>query len=244
MIATSLSALLAATLTAASAVHGPNSGSHRAIANNLSRDNKTHVHGKRYTGQATWFDVGLGACGKWSQPSDFIVALDTPLYGYGSPGPQCFKSVVIHGEGTCSVAVIMDECPSCAEGSLDMSKGLFESFTNLGVGEFPISWEYGSSCDGGQPPATTHHTTHHTTSTTTTQIPTTTTTTQAATTTSDTSSGDTSSQSSTTSSSAASSTTSGTGDGDGDGSGGVTGNIALQQQVVANMGFMISLPRV
>jgi len=123
---------------------------------------------KRTNGQATWFNVGLGACGQWSQPSDFIVALNSDMYGSGYPGPHCFETITITGLGKSTTAVIMDECPTCNYGDLDMSTGLFQFFTNLGVGEFPIVWWYGGSDDKPSPPppppppTSTHHTTHHT----------------------------------------------------------------------------------
>ncbi|PCH38608.1 hypothetical protein WOLCODRAFT_65340 [Wolfiporia cocos MD-104 SS10] len=90
----------------------------------------------------TYYVVGLGACGQTNQPSDFIVALDSSLYGGGSPGPQCFKSITISANGKQTTATIMDECPGCPFGGLDMSEGLFQYFADLGVGVLNGEWWY------------------------------------------------------------------------------------------------------
>ncbi|OSX64925.1 hypothetical protein POSPLADRAFT_1114052, partial [Postia placenta MAD-698-R-SB12] len=90
----------------------------------------------------TYYSVGMGACGQESQPSDFIVALDTALYGDGYPGPQCFKSITITANGKTTTATIMDECPGCPSGGLDMSEGLFQFFADLSVGVLYGTWYY------------------------------------------------------------------------------------------------------
>jgi len=110
---------------------------------------------RSFTGQATYFAVGLGACGQTNVASDFIVALNTPQYGYGSPGPQCFKKITIHYNGKSVGATIMDECPTCDYGSLDLSQGLFQQFADTSVGEFTMTWDF----DDSAPPAPSPHTT-------------------------------------------------------------------------------------
>jgi len=117
---------------------------------------------------ATWYDVGLGACGKWNVASDYIVALNAGMYGGGYPGPQCFKMITITCNGKTATAQIMDECMGCKRnGGIDMSRGLFQHFADLGVGELSCSWNWGSGGgDGGgddsppppPPPPKTHHT--------------------------------------------------------------------------------------
>ncbi|EJU04775.1 hypothetical protein DACRYDRAFT_20399 [Dacryopinax primogenitus] len=103
-----------------------------------------------FGGRATFFDVGLGACGQYNVASDFIVALNTPQYGGGSPGPECFKMITITYNGNTQQAQIMDECPSCNYGDLDMSRGLFDSFASEDLGEFQMTWWYN---DAAPPPS-------------------------------------------------------------------------------------------
>lgn len=143
---------------------------HHQIAKSLEK--------RSFSGQATYFVDGLGACGITNGPGDFIVALNTPQYGGGSPGPECFKTITINAGGKSAQATITDECPSCAYGSLDFSEGLFQHFNDLSVGEFPITWSYNDGSGGGGggngDQSTTKHTTHRTTPAYTPPAPTTT----------------------------------------------------------------------
>ncbi|KAG9046377.1 hypothetical protein FS837_004553 [Tulasnella sp. UAMH 9824] len=229
--------------------HGLVKKAHHAVA--------VHQHQKRFNGRATWYDVGLGACGDYNGPSDYIVALnshqlDTSVY----PPVQCGRKVRITYEGKSAVATVKDECPGCPFGALDMSKGLFTHFTGLGTGVFYMDWEWtdGSGGDDNnnndnnknddkkdnnddedkKTTTTTHRTTTTTRKTTTT---TTTTTTKKKTTTTTTT---------TTTTSSAAPTTSVAPDAEDDvqtTTDDTTSNIANQQQFIANLGYMSSAGR-
>jgi expansin (peptidoglycan-binding protein) len=40
---------------------------------------------------------------------------------------------------------VLDECPTCAYGSLDLSPGLFQSFANTDAGTVQITWWFDGS---------------------------------------------------------------------------------------------------
>ncbi|KDQ55129.1 hypothetical protein JAAARDRAFT_181136 [Jaapia argillacea MUCL 33604] len=94
-----------------------------------------------YTGQGTWYEVGMGACGKRNKNSDFVVALDAGLYGNGQ---HCEKTMTITDTqtGKVTTAAIVDKCPGCGHGSLDMSPSLFEHFASLNQGVIKIKWSF------------------------------------------------------------------------------------------------------
>ena len=90
------------------------------------------------------FSLGMGACGQYNQPGDFIVALNQDQFGSGYPGPHCFETITITYGGKTAHATIMDmvscccviwlrcslliicvKCPGCPFGGLDFSLGLF-----------------------------------------------------------------------------------------------------------------------
>ncbi|KIY68069.1 hypothetical protein CYLTODRAFT_395906 [Cylindrobasidium torrendii FP15055 ss-10] len=94
------------------------------------------------SGTATYFAVGLGACGDTNVDSDWIVALATNTYAGGS---HCNQNVVItdNSSGKTATATVKDECPSCADGDLDMSQSLFEYFRgSTADGVFDMSWDF------------------------------------------------------------------------------------------------------
>jgi len=117
---------------------------------------------KRFDGATfTFYDAGLGACGKTNTDADFIVALNVDQYGSGG---YCFAMITIIANGKTATAQIMDECMGCPYGGLDFSRGLFDYFASESVGVLTGSWYFGTT------PTTTSTSTIYTP--TTTQTPT------------------------------------------------------------------------
>ncbi|KAH8107177.1 hypothetical protein BXZ70DRAFT_281371 [Cristinia sonorae] len=66
---------------------------HNAISRRASSEVVHHKREVFNNARFTFYDVGLGACGKYNQPGDFIVALTAQQFGDGYPGPnQCCPS--------------------------------------------------------------------------------------------------------------------------------------------------------
>jgi len=101
----------------------------------------------------TFYQAGMGACGKENSGDDFIVALNSPQYGSGS---DCFKQIIITANGKTHGATIVDECPSCPFGALDMSKALFDVFASETAGVIHGSWDFGSGDDSSSSSKITH----------------------------------------------------------------------------------------
>jgi len=112
---------------------------------------------KRATsGQATYYDAGLGSCGMTHTNSDWIVAMNLPQM---NPS-LCGQSIVITANGKTGTAMIADTCMGCQSGDLDMSRGLFTYFADEGAGRISISWDFAGSAaptttSVWQPPPTT-----------------------------------------------------------------------------------------
>jgi len=173
-----LSTLLPAALLLASAtpalsstdgVRAPpnNKRVHRNIARSFSE--KSDLKKRENGVPGTYYDVTTGevACGGRYQPSDATVAMNTRDFAGGS---ACHKQITIHYNGKSEVATIVDLCPTCGGGGIDMTQGLFERFASISVGELHLDWSWGA----GSEPAPTHKapppkptTTHHETPTTT-----------------------------------------------------------------------------
>jgi hypothetical protein len=98
--------------------------------------------------------VGTGiAIPKWSWPSislkraegrctarNHLNQLALILYRY--PQPHCGQQLRITSNGHSEIATVVDTCPGCKYGDLDMSPALFQHFNDLGVGRFKISWSW------------------------------------------------------------------------------------------------------
>lgn len=102
----------------------------------------------QFTGRGTFFAVGLGNCGWTSSANEHVVALNTAQYGSTSQVSQyCGKTITITYQGNTQQATIVDSCPTCPYGGLDMSTSLFSALTggNMGMGEMQMQWSFGSS---------------------------------------------------------------------------------------------------
>lgn len=95
-----------------------------------------------FSGWGTWFDVGLNACGTYDTPGMPVVAISAELFdqwpGYDGTNPNnnpiCGLHLDITWGGKTLTVEATDRCPGCAVRSLDLSKGAFEYFADLGVG--------------------------------------------------------------------------------------------------------------
>ncbi|KAG6821179.1 hypothetical protein H0H93_005399 [Arthromyces matolae] len=143
--------------------HGSHHNRHVEIAKRQVGDVQLF---KRYSNARwTFYDVGLGACGKNNVASDFIVALNSAQFGSGYPGPYCFKTITMSYNGKSTQATIMDECPGCPEGGLDLSRGLFTFFAPESVGVLYGTWTLDDGSSGDDAPTTSHYVAPKTTST-------------------------------------------------------------------------------
>ncbi|KAI9448483.1 hypothetical protein H4582DRAFT_1766883, partial [Lactarius indigo] len=123
----------------------------KRLSGSIQRRHTTHLAKRFANARFTYYVVGLGACGQYNKPSDFIVALNSAQFGGGQ---YCGKTITITYEGKSTQAVIMDEatipssalgCPGCPYAGLDFSEGLFTFFVSTSVGTIYGEWVFGSS---------------------------------------------------------------------------------------------------
>lgn len=101
-------------------------------------------------GDATYYTFadGSGACGFPATPTDLMVgAMNAPDYGVSDPCGACAHVVGPDGEVTIRV---VDLCPECAKGSIDLSPQAFEKIAAIDRGRVPITWQY-VPCDVSGP---------------------------------------------------------------------------------------------
>ncbi|CUA70641.1 hypothetical protein RSOLAG22IIIB_04235 [Rhizoctonia solani] len=120
------------------AVDSVDAGSHRAVGVRAA-----HKRGnpKGRGGRATWYQPGQGNCGGYNKASDMIVALPMSVY---SGGKYCGKTVKITNtsNGKTCTAKIVDSCPGCGPGDLDVSPSVFKKISkSLDDGVATINWD-------------------------------------------------------------------------------------------------------
>ncbi len=104
-------------------------------------DGGTCVDPNTHTGEGTYYDAdGSGNCSFPATPDDLMVgAMNHTDYG-GSAA--CGRCVHVDGpEGSVEVRIV-DRCPECAPGDIDLSPQAFEQIAPLSAGRVDISWSY------------------------------------------------------------------------------------------------------
>ncbi|OTB08312.1 hypothetical protein M426DRAFT_29499, partial [Hypoxylon sp. CI-4A] len=98
-----------------------------------------------YSGDMTYYTPGLGACGKQNSASDHIVALAPAQYGHDAnpnKAKVCGRKISIHYGGKTATATVVDKCPGCASGSIDVSPAVFKQLAPLDKGRVKVTWGY------------------------------------------------------------------------------------------------------
>ncbi|CEP08967.1 hypothetical protein [Parasitella parasitica] len=93
------------------------------------------------SGDATYYSVGLGSCGDTNSDSELVAALSEDLMGTGADGSYCGKSITLKSKSGKSVTVkVVDSCPGCGKGDVDLSPTAFKKLGSLDTGVIPITW--------------------------------------------------------------------------------------------------------
>ncbi|KAL8408533.1 hypothetical protein RB594_007098 [Gaeumannomyces avenae] len=102
----------------------------------------------RANGDITWYNVGLGACGKQNVDTDLIVALNKadfdPSTPNGNPNNNklCGKKMRVSYNGKSVDVTLRDRCAGCKKGDVDLSPAAFKKLAPLGSGRVKGSWKW------------------------------------------------------------------------------------------------------
>jgi len=100
------------------------------------------------SGQGTFYETGLGACGITNNDSDYIAAVSQllfdsfPDYNGVNPNdnPVCNKKVTASYGGKSVTVAITDRCTGCQIGDLDFSPSAFSALADESLGRIDITW--------------------------------------------------------------------------------------------------------
>ncbi|CEP09780.1 hypothetical protein [Parasitella parasitica] len=102
---------------------------------------KNHLHIRdSLTGDGTFYSVGGSSCGGDYSNEDLVAAISIEWMGSGANGPYCGKSIDVKSEHGSVTLKIVDTCPGCKRGDVDMSRAAFQKIAKLSDGRVPISW--------------------------------------------------------------------------------------------------------
>lgn len=107
--------------------------------------------GTTYTGDATFYATGLGACGITNADTDYICAVSHLLFdgfdGYtgGDPNnnPVCNKKLKATYQGKSVTVTVTDRCVGCAMYDLDFAPSAFDQLADEALGRLKgMTWEW------------------------------------------------------------------------------------------------------
>jgi expansin (peptidoglycan-binding protein) len=97
------------------------------------------------TGDGTYYDAtGAGNCGFDATPNDLMVAaMNHTDY---SNAAWCGACLAVTGPNGSVTVRVVDQCPECQSGDLDLSPQAFQMMSPLAAGRIPITW-HEVACD-------------------------------------------------------------------------------------------------
>ncbi|KAL4069206.1 RlpA-like double-psi beta-barrel-protein domain-containing protein-containing protein [Scleroderma citrinum] len=126
------------------------------VSNNFTvktRDDQPPFLTGTQSGQGTFFDTGLGACGFINDNSEHIAAVSNFLFdaylGYDGidsySNPVCGRQVTaycVYRYSYSTTVTITDSCDGCALTDIDFTPTAFADLADLDIGRINISWEW------------------------------------------------------------------------------------------------------
>ncbi|KAK3075277.1 hypothetical protein LTR53_001555 [Teratosphaeriaceae sp. CCFEE 6253] len=145
---TSTSVYVAPTTTAAPSTYSAPASTTTPVATSSAASGTT-PSGSTYTGDITYYDVGLGSCGWTNDDSEAIVAIPHGMMENGinpNLNPLCGQYITISYAGATHQAKVVDTCGGCDGQAIDLSPTLFAAVAPSGDGRVhDVEWWFNSS---------------------------------------------------------------------------------------------------
>ncbi|KAI8384341.1 RlpA-like double-psi beta-barrel-protein domain-containing protein-containing protein [Radiomyces spectabilis] len=100
---------------------------------------------RSFSGDGTFYTVGMGSCGTDDSNEDMVAALNAPQMGSSSNpnnNPNCGRKARVKGPKGSVTVKIVDTCPPCKKGDLDLSPAAFAKIADMSEGRVSISWNW------------------------------------------------------------------------------------------------------
>ncbi|KAJ1956878.1 hypothetical protein IWQ62_005206 [Dispira parvispora] len=103
--------------------------------------------GETFQGDGTYYSpsVGTGSCGWLNSDDEHVAALNADQFGNPAnpnSSPFCGKKIKVSGPKGEVEAKIVDKCPVCKHGDIDLSPGAFDQIADEAEGRVPITWSF------------------------------------------------------------------------------------------------------
>ncbi|KIW30454.1 uncharacterized protein PV07_06196 [Cladophialophora immunda] len=105
-------------------------------------------NGGPYTGDLTYYEPGLGACGISSSDSDKIVAISHIVFDAVSVGsnpnanPLCGKKIRARKDNKSVDLTVVDRCTGCQPMDIDVTIDTFAELADVDLGRVLVQWNW------------------------------------------------------------------------------------------------------
>ncbi|EXJ96287.1 hypothetical protein A1O1_01413 [Capronia coronata CBS 617.96] len=105
-------------------------------------------HGGPYTGDLTYYEPGLGACGVTSSNKDKIVAISHIVFDAVSTGsdpnsnPLCGKKIRARRDNKSVDLTVVDRCTGCHPKDIDVTVDTFAMLADVDLGRVLVEWNW------------------------------------------------------------------------------------------------------
>lgn len=113
-----------------------------------STSDSSEPSGATFSGEGTYYDPEMGACGKVNSADEMIVAISHELYDKNTPNGNpnkntlCGKKIKASYEGKSVEVSVVDRCVGCARDDLDLSPAAFEKIADKDLGRINLTWQW------------------------------------------------------------------------------------------------------
>ncbi|KIX95960.1 uncharacterized protein Z520_08215 [Fonsecaea multimorphosa CBS 102226] len=105
-------------------------------------------NGGPYTGDLTYYEPGLGACGLTSTDNDKIVAISHIVFDAVSVGsdpnanPLCGKKIRARRDNKSVDLTVVDRCTGCQPTDIDVTINTFAELADVDLGRVLVTWNW------------------------------------------------------------------------------------------------------
>ena len=99
-----------------------------------------------FNGDASFYQVGFGACGKTNDNTQLVAAISHVVFD-SVPSASTIsnkfcgkKAKVINGKKSV-VVTIVDRCASCAKDDISLSPAAYKKIASMDSGKVPVQWK-------------------------------------------------------------------------------------------------------
>ncbi len=101
---------------------------------------------QEYNGDASFYEVGRGACGKSNNNTELVAAISHVVFDSAPSASTlsnkfCGQKVKVTNGKKSVVVTIVDRCASCAKEDIALSPAAYKKIASMDSGKVPVQWK-------------------------------------------------------------------------------------------------------